>query len=68
MSQTPTEQAVLDAARELDGPEFTRSDLADKLDIDRGEFKDGFKANRKAGRIEKVRENDEGKGLFRVAS
>ena len=68
MSQTPTQEQVVDAARQLDQDEFSRADLADKLEIERTDMKQGFKAARKAGRLEKVREDDSGKSLFRLTA
>jgi len=68
MSQTPTQEQVVDAARQLDQDEFSRADLAGKLEVERTDMKQGFKAARQAGRLEKVREDDSGKSLFRLTA
>jgi hypothetical protein len=72
MGKTITEQQVLGAARELNQSEFTRSDLAGKLDI-RGDetretFREAFKAAKRAGSLEKVRKDDDGTGVFRLTA
>jgi DNA-binding transcriptional regulator LsrR (DeoR family) len=66
MDRTVTEDRVVDAARSLDQDEFTRVELADKLDVEPSDLKQGVKAARKSGTLEKVRNNGSGKGLFRV--
>jgi hypothetical protein len=63
-----TSQQLLEAARGLDKPEFTRADLAQKLGTGRGELRDAFKGARREGAIEKTGEDANGKGLFRVAA
>ena len=67
MSQTITPDSVVSAAQELDQSEFTRADLAGRLNVQRPEIKEAFKAARKSGRLEKVRNDDEGTGYFRLA-
>lgn len=66
MSETITPDRVIGAAQELGKDEFTRADLASKLDVKRPDIKEGFKAARKAGRLEKVGQDAEGTGLFRL--
>ncbi len=68
MSKTVTEDRVVAAARDLDQAEFSRADLAKQLDVQRGDIKQGFKAARKSGSLEKVRNDGDGKGLFRVSA
>jgi DNA-binding transcriptional regulator LsrR (DeoR family) len=68
MSQTITPDSVVSAAAELDKEEFTRADLAGKLNVERPAIKEAFKAARKSGRLEKVRNDDEGTGWFRLAA
>jgi hypothetical protein len=68
MSPTITEEQVVNAARELGQDEFSRADLAGKLEVDRSEFKVAFKAARQSGSLEKVRNDGEGTGLFRVSA
>lgn len=66
MSQTITSEQVMSAARDLNRAEFTRADLATALNVPRSDFKEGFKAARKAGSLEKIRDDGEGTGLFRL--
>ena len=68
MSPTITSEQVVSAARDLDQREFTRADLATRLKVQRGEFKQGFKAARKEGSLEKIRNDEEGTGLFRLTA
>lgn len=66
MSQTITPEQVVGAARDLNRVEFTRADLAAELNVQRSDFKAGFKAARKAGSVEKVRDDGQGTGIFRL--
>jgi DNA-binding transcriptional regulator LsrR (DeoR family) len=66
MAREITADQVVTTARELDQDEFTRADLAGKLSVERSELKQGFKAARKSGRVEKIRNDDDGTGLFRL--
>ena len=66
MSQTITPESVVSAAQDLDQAEFTRADLAGKLNVERPAIKEAFKAARKSGKLEKVRNDDEGTGHFRL--
>lgn len=68
MSQTITPDQVVGAAQELGQDEFTRGDLAEKLGVKTTELKQGFKEARKADRLEKVRDDDEGTGVFRLTA
>jgi hypothetical protein len=67
MESSVTADQVVQAATELGKPEFTRKELAEKLDVKPWQLGDGMKAAREAGQIEKAGENDDGKGIFRVA-
>jgi hypothetical protein len=66
MADTVTPDQVVDAAKALDKPEFTRADLADQLKVEKEELKEGFRAARKAGRLEKLESDGEGKPRFRL--
>jgi predicted DNA-binding protein (UPF0251 family) len=66
MAKTITPDQVVDAARDLDQVEFTRDDVADKLGVGKPKFKQAFKQARESGRLEKVRDDAERKGRFRV--
>jgi hypothetical protein len=72
MGETITEEQVVGAARELNQAEFTRSDLAGKLDIQDSEtrqaFREAFQAAKRAGSLEKVRKDDDGTGVFRLTA
>lgn len=66
MATTVTEDQVIQGAAELGKEEFTRPELADKLGVKISDLKDAFKAARQSGRMKKIGENDDGKGIFSV--
>jgi hypothetical protein len=66
MPKTITPDQVVAAAEGLEKDEFTREDLAQKLGTDKPDLMKGFRQARKAGRLEKVRDDEEGTGHFRV--
>lgn len=66
MSQTITSDQILTAAAELAQAEFSRGDLAAKLGVDKTELKKGFREARKAGLLEKTRDDEENTGYFRL--
>jgi predicted DNA-binding protein (UPF0251 family) len=66
MAKTITADHVVDAARDLDQVEFTRDDIAEKLGVGKPKFKQAFKQARESGRLEKVGDDAERKGRFRV--
>ena len=68
MSETITEEQVVDAAKGLGKDDFTRADLATELKVDRKQLKQGFKAARQAGSLEKIGDDDDGTGRFRLTS
>ena len=57
---------IVDAARELGQDEFTRGDIATKLGVEKPELKQAFQQAKKAGRLEKVRDDEENTGHFRL--
>jgi DNA-binding transcriptional regulator LsrR (DeoR family) len=61
-----TEDQLVDAARELGQDEFTRGDVANKLGVEKPELRQAFAKARKAGRVEKVRDDEENTGYFRL--
>ena len=63
---TITADQLVDAARQLGQQEFTRADIARQLGVEKPELKDAFKGARKAGRIEKVRDDEENTAHFRL--
>lgn len=66
MAQSPTADQVVEAARDLGQDEFTRGDVADKLGVDKPDIKAGFQEAKKAGRLEKTRDDDENTGHFKL--
>jgi DNA-binding transcriptional regulator LsrR (DeoR family) len=66
MSETITADQVVQAAEELGQEEFTRADVANKLGVEKPDLKRGFAQARKAGRLEKVRDDEENTGHFRL--
>ena len=68
MAKEITSDQIVEAAEALGRPEFTRSDVAEKLGVKTTELKDGFKEARASGRLEKVRDDEEGTGVFRLTA
>ena len=66
MSEGVTSDQVVEAARELGQAEFTRGDLAEKLGVGKPKIRKGFREARKAGRFEKVRDDEENTAHFRL--
>lgn len=57
---------LVDAAQELGQEEFTRGDVANQLGVEKSELKQAFAQARKAGRLEKTRDDEENTGHFRL--
>jgi transketolase C-terminal domain/subunit len=68
MAQSITSDQVVEAAKGLDQEEFTRAQVAEKLGVKPTDLKQGFKEARQANRLEKVRDDEEGKGQFRLTA
>lgn len=66
MQLTVTEDQLVEAAKELGQEEFTRGDVAEKLGVEKPELKQAFVRARKAGRVEKVRDDEENTAHFRL--
>jgi len=66
MHLTVTEEQLITAAQDLDQDEFTRADVAAALGVDKPDLKQAFVHARKAGRLEKVRDDEENTGHFRL--
>jgi hypothetical protein len=67
MPKQITSDQVVAAAEGLGQAEFTRGDLAKKLGVDKPKkFRPAFRQARKAGRLDKVRDDEEGTGHFRL--
>ena len=66
MPKQVTSDQVIATAHDLEQAEFTRGDLAEKLGVEQPELRKGFRQARRAGRLDKVRDDDEGTGHFRL--
>jgi hypothetical protein len=66
MELTITADQLVDAAKELEQDEFTREDVANQLGVDKPDLKQAFVQARKAGRLEKTRDDEENTGHFRL--
>jgi hypothetical protein len=66
MPKTITPDQVVAAAEGLEKDEFTRDDLAKKLGTEKPDLMKGFRQARQAGRLKKVRDDEEGTGHFRL--
>src|SRR3954452_17555115 len=67
MPKQITSDQVVAAAEGLGKAEFTRGDLAQKLGVEKPKkFSQGFRQARRAGRLDKVRDDEEGTGHFRL--
>jgi hypothetical protein len=66
MSQTVTADQVIQAARDLGQPEFTRGDLAAQLGVEKADIRPAFREARHAGRLEKLRDDEENTAHFRL--
>jgi DNA-binding MarR family transcriptional regulator len=66
MQLTVTEDQLVEAAKELGQDEFTRGDVAGKLGVEKPELKQAFVRARKAGRVEKVRDDEDNTAHFKL--
>jgi DNA-binding transcriptional regulator LsrR (DeoR family) len=66
MSEAITAEQVVEAAKGLGQEEFTRGDLAEKLGVEKPDIRKGFREARQSGRLEKVRDDEENTGWFRL--
>jgi hypothetical protein len=67
VAENPTHDEVVQAARALGQPEFTRNELAGQLGVKGAEMREGFRAAKKAGQLQKVRDDEDGTRYFRLA-
>ena len=58
--------SIVATAKELGQDEFTRDDLAKKLGVDKTDLSKPFRQARRAGRLDKTRDDEEGTGHFRL--
>jgi hypothetical protein len=68
MSKSITEDQIVATAQELGKDEFTRADLAEKLGVDKPDLSKPFRQARRAGRLDKTRDDEEGTGHFRLSN
>jgi hypothetical protein len=66
MQLTVNQDQLVEAAKQLDQDEFTRADVAGQLGVDKPDLKQAFVHARKAGRLEKVRDDEDNTGYFRL--
>ena len=66
MGRNITADQIVDAARELGQPEFTRGDVAAKLGVEKPELKKGFRVARRDGRLDKVRDDADNVAHFQL--
>ena len=66
MKLTITADQLVGATQDLGQEEFTRADIANRLGVEKPELKQAFAQARKAGRVAKVRDDEENKGHFRL--
>ena len=66
MKLTITANQLVGAAQDLGQEEFTRADIANRLGVEKPELKQAFAQARKAGRVAKVRDDEENTGHFRL--
>ena len=63
-----TEDQVVEAAQKLGKEEFNRQDIADALGVEKSDVKLPFTQARKAGKFEKVRDDEENTGIFKLGA
>ncbi|HET7738946.1 MAG TPA: hypothetical protein VFK32_10265 [Tepidiformaceae bacterium] len=66
MQPRVTEEQLLAAAKQLEQEEFTRADLAAKLGVEKPDLKQAFVQARGAGRLERVRIDEDRTRHFRL--
>ena len=66
IANEPTQEQVLEAARSLDGEDFSREDVAKKLGTEISAMQPSWKAVKQSGKLEKVSDED-GNRRFRLS-
>lgn len=66
MANTITPDQLVEAAKNLSQDEFTRADIAAELGVKKPELQKAMKEARKSGRVEKVRDDEQNTGHFRL--
>ncbi len=63
-----TQEQVVEAAKNLGKEEFNRQDIADALGVEKSDVKQAFTKARKEGQFEKVRDDEENTGIFKLGA
>jgi DNA-directed RNA polymerase specialized sigma subunit len=63
-----TQQQVIEAAQKLGKDEFNRQDIATALGVEKSDVKQAFTQARKDGFFEKVRDDEENTGIFKLGA
>ena len=63
-----TQEQVVEAAQKLGKEEFNRQDIADALGVEKSDVKLPFTKARKEGQFEKVRDDEENTGIFKLSA
>ena len=63
-----TQEQVVEAAQKLGKEEFNRQDIADALGVEKSDVKQPFTKARKEGQFEKVRDDEENTGIFKLGA
>jgi hypothetical protein len=66
MTESITSAKIVEAAKELGTEEFSRGDLAAKLGVEKQDIKPAFREARQQGKLEKVRDDEENTGYFKL--
>ena len=66
MSEAITSANIVEAAQALGKEEFSRGDLAEQLGVEKQDIKPAFKEARHQGKLEKVRDDEENTGYFKL--
>ena len=68
MGRNISADQIVDAARDLGQPEFTRGDVAAKLGVEKPELKKGVRGARRAGRLAMVRDDADNVARFQLTA
>jgi hypothetical protein len=66
MSDALTSAKIVEAAQQLGTEEFSRGDLAAQLGVEKADIKPAFREARQLGKLEKVRDDEENTGYFKL--
>jgi hypothetical protein len=66
MSEGITSAKIVEAAQALGKEEFSRGDLAEQLGVEKTDIKPAFREARQSGKLEKVRDDEENTGYFKL--